>query len=359
MDSFPNASDHLHEHNGSLPWFFYECTLELNEDARRMVLFLLYLLLFMVGLAENALVVWVNWRRRHSRSGVTFCVLNVGVADLCVMLVVPFYMLEVILNRVWLWGRTLCKVTHLVFVVNMYGSTFFLAYMTVERYLSLARPAQSWGPPERRRRALICGSLWALALLLTLIENVHVDLLEWDEPGCYMLPSHSFAEWYTAVTLICLVFEFLIPGAIIVTFNVLIARAVKAVPGVEGRRDCWIVHVYSLVFVLCWLPYHLVMFLLMLDDLSPTSFSCNVVELLYFSYCIVECISLFHCVANPILYNFLSKSFRSDLINTVVRYIPREAAQAEPQDANGKPAGARRKDREASDSTTSHSVVIS
>ncbi|KAK9515073.1 hypothetical protein VZT92_025744 [Zoarces viviparus] len=322
-----------YEHNHSLdyyngtPWYLHECTLQLRTagDYRRIALFLVYLFIFMVGLLENGLVVWVNWRRRHSANGVLFCIINVSLSDLMVIVILPFFMMEVTMDKVWLWGRFLCKVTNLIYAVNFYSSTFFLAFMTLERYLSLTRPSfPAFFPVVGRRRWVLCGGLWALSLFLALMENVHVDLLEWDEPGCYMMPEHNYTEWFVSVGFLCLIFQFLGPAAVIVTCNVLLARAVKTAPDVQGRRDVWLVHVYSLVFVMCWLPFHLVMLLMVIDDIDPFLLSCNTVELLYFSFNVVQSVSLLHCVANPILYNFLSKSFRGNLINTVVDYLPRE-----------------------------------
>ncbi|XP_062397174.1 G-protein coupled receptor 182 [Sardina pilchardus] len=350
-----------HDHNSTYDynmtrWFIYDCNLKLDHDYRRIVLFLMSLFTFMVGLVENGLVLWVNWRRRHSASGVLFCILNVSLSDMMMVLTSPFYMLEFTMDKVWIWGRFLCRVTHLIFLLNFYSSSFFLALMTLERYLSLARPSSHpFFPPDRTRRWLLCGGVWLLSLVLALIENVHVDLLEWDEPGCYLMPENNYTGWFVGFTFLALIFQFLGPSAIIITCNVLIARAVRSAPDVQGRRDVWLVHVYSLVFVLTWLPYHFVFFLLMVDDLDPHLFSCNAVELLYFSYEIVQCVSLFHCVANPILYNFLSKSFRTNLINRVVEHLPPPEANANAADAT--PVTKTGNQRKLSNASTSQSDV--
>ncbi|KAL4646203.1 G-protein coupled receptor 182 [Arapaima gigas] len=352
MDSFHNST---HHYDNDTPWFIYGCTITLDQDTQRISLFLLYLLLYMVGLVENSLVVWINWKRRHSCSRVLFCVLNIGISDLMIVLMMPFFMLEVTIDMVWLWGRFLCKFTYLVYGLNFYSSTFFLAYMTLERYLSLTRPQPyTCGLPEHYWRGLICGGLWALALLLTLLENVHVDLVEWDEPGCFMMPNYSYIEWFTSITCIYLLCQFLGPAVIIITCNVMIARAVAAAPDVQGRRDVWLVHVYSLVFVMCWLPFHLVMLFLTVDDLNPQLFSCNTMQVLYFSYSIVQCITHFHCIANPILYNFLSKSFRSVLINSVLEYVPREETNTPANISPGEVASAEKGRRGSISSTTSN-----
>uniref|UniRef100_A0A1A8C846 G protein-coupled receptor 182 n=2 Tax=Nothobranchius kadleci TaxID=1051664 RepID=A0A1A8C846_NOTKA len=357
-----------HEHNHSdflngTPWFVYECTIKLDESYRRIALFLLYLFIFMVGLLENLLVVWVNWRRRHSANGVLFCIINVSLSDLMVIVILPFFMMEVTMDRVWLWGRFLCKVTNLIYVVNFYSSSFFLAFMTLERYLALTRPScPSIFPVIGRRRWLLCGGLWAFSLFLALMENVHVDLLEWEEPGCYMMPDYSYTEWFVSVSFLCMIFQFLIPAAVIITCNVLIARAVKTAPDVEGQRDVWLVHIYSLVFVTCWLPYHLIMLLMIIDDINPFIFSCNTVEVLYFSYIVAQGFSLLHCVANPLLYNFLSKTFRNNLINAVISSLPRDGnldqveVGPKPNTPNGGNGG-QGKQRKISNASTSQSDV--
>lgn len=319
--SSPETNATLDRHNGTVPWFVHDCTVQLDYDWCRISLFLLYLLVFVGGLLENAVVLWVNWRRRHAAGGVLLCVLNVSLADMLVVLLLPFFMMEEAVEKVWLWGRFLCKATNLLYLLAIYASSFFLAAMTLERYLALARPGlPPLFPAGGRRRWALCAALWAVALLLALLENVHVDLLEWEEPGCYMLPQQDFTAWFVSSSMLCLLFQFLLPAALILTCNLLIARHARRR---RQRRQLWLVHVYSLVFVACWLPFHAVSFLMMVDDLHPFVFSCNLVEVLYFSFNLVQALTWLHSLANPILYNFLSSSFRTNLVGAVADLLPR------------------------------------
>uniref|UniRef100_A0A8C6U3Q4 G protein-coupled receptor 182 n=1 Tax=Neogobius melanostomus TaxID=47308 RepID=A0A8C6U3Q4_9GOBI len=279
-----SAEEHNHSFYNGTAWYVHECTIDLDANVRRVVLFLLYLLIFMAGLLENLLVLWVNCRRRHSANGVLFCILNVCLSDTMMIIVLPFSMMEMAIKNVWLWGSFLCRVTNLIYTVNFYSSSFFLALMTLERYLSLTKPGfPALFPTVGRRRWWLCAGVWLLSLFLALLENVHVNLMEWDEPGCYMWPEQNYLEWYATIVFLNLIFQFLFPSAVIITCNVLIARAVRAAPDVQDPRDVWLVHVYSLVFVLCWLPYHLVSVVLIIDDLIDFIHSCNAIHFLYFS----------------------------------------------------------------------------
>ncbi|XP_060792762.1 G-protein coupled receptor 182-like [Neoarius graeffei] len=339
-------------HNDTL--WFYECSLQLDWQSRRIALFLFYLFLFMVGLIENCVVVWVNWRRRHSASGVLFCIINVSLSDLMVVTTMPFFMLEIAMEEVWVWGRFLCKVTHFIYIINFYSSSFFLAFMTLERYLTLTRPnTPNCFPLEpRHRRWLLCGGVWLLSVVLALLENVHVDLLEWDEPGCYMVPEMNYFDWFVSLASLSLIFQFLGPASVIITCNILIARAVRSSPDVQNRRDLWLLRVYSFVFVACWLPYHFVIFLLLVDMLNPNLMSCNTTDGLFFTLNIVQCISFFHCIANPILYNFLSKRFCANLTSDILSYI-----SSPPFNATDGVGRLQQKERKLSNASTSHSEI--
>ncbi|XP_060750803.1 G-protein coupled receptor 182-like [Tachysurus vachellii] len=344
------------DHNETL--WFYDCSLDLDQDTRRIWLFLLYLFLFMVGLVENCLVIWVNWRRRHSASGVLFCVINISLSDLMVVFTLPFFMLEIAMDEVWVWGRFLCKVTHFIYIINFYSSSFFLAFMTLERYLTVTRPNTPACFPlqPRHRRWLLCAGVWLLSLVLALLENVHVDLLEWHEPGCYVIPEKNFTEWFLSLAFFSIIFQLLGPASVIITCNILIARVIRASPDVQNHRDLWLLHVYSLVFMACWLPYHFVTFMLVVDILNPYLMSCNTTTIIVFSLSIVQCISFFHCIANPILYNFLSKSFRANLFNDILSRVssPPFGNVANTADGVGR---SQQKERKLSNASTSHSEI--
>ncbi|XP_062843240.1 G-protein coupled receptor 182-like [Trichomycterus rosablanca] len=338
----------------------WSCDVELDLASRRIGLFLLYLFMFIAGLALNLTALWVNWQRRRSRNTVIFCMLNMGVADTLLVLTLPISMLEAVLDHVWLWGDFLCRFSNLVIVTNIFASCFFVAYMSVERYFALVRGSapRGTGAAERRKRYAIGAALWILALFFAALETAHVRVLNMHEPGCYMLPEHAVVEWSSSLTIIQLLLQFLLPSAIIVTFNTLLSRAVRSSPEVQSRRGdgVWLLHVYSAVFLVCWFPYHTVMLLLEVyfSQSEHSVFDCNTVGQLFFSYTVVSAVALLHCLANPVLYSFLSRSFRNKLVNLVLSRLPQDAlANLHANDTGAKEQGGKK--NEAAEHSTNQS----
>lgn len=324
---------------------FSDCHMELNENAKQVVLFVFYLAIFVVGLVENVLVICVNCRRSGRVGMLNLYVLNMAIADLGIILSLPVWMLEVMLEYTWLWGSFSCRFVHYFYLANMYSSIFFLTCLSIDRYVTLTNTSPSWQRHQHRVRRAVCAGVWVLSAIIPLPEVVHIQLLDGSEPMClFLAPFETYSAWALAVALSATILGFLLPFPLIAVFNILSACRLRRQGQTESRRHCLLMWAYVVVFLICWLPYHVSMLLLTLHA-THIFLHCNLVNLLYFFYEIIDCFSMLHCVANPILYNFLSPSFRGRLLSLVVRYLPKEQARA---------AGR----RASSSSSTQHSIII-
>ncbi|XP_053560952.1 G-protein coupled receptor 182 [Bombina bombina] len=324
---------------------FAMCEVDLDEKVKQVCLFSLYLIIFVVGLVGNLLVLWVNWQSRRSKSSVNLYILNMAVADFGVVISLPFWMLEAMMDYTWLYGGFLCKFTHYFYFANMFSSIFFLTALSVDRYLTLTSSSTFWRQNQQRIRQALCFGIWLLAAIFPLPEVVHMKVMDYSDPVCmFMAPFETYDEWALAVSLMTTILAFIIPFSIILVFNLMTAYHIKTSGRPESKKHCRLIYAYILTFLLSWLPYHVTLILLTMHG-SYFHLNCAFIHILYFFYEIIDCISLIHCVANPILYNFLSKDFRGKFINAVVRYIPKEKIGGDG------PA-------EHSTSTTEHSVVI-
>ncbi|OCT92840.1 G-protein coupled receptor 182 [Xenopus laevis] len=346
--NFEDSYDYIHNWT-DLEYFlnqtFSTCDVDLNENVKQVLLFILYLIIFVGGLAGNLLVLWVNWQSRRSKSSINLYIFNMAVADLGVVFTLPFWMLETMLEYTWLWGGFLCKFTHYFYFANMYSSIFFLMALSVDRYLTLVSSSVFWRQNQQRIRRALCIGIWVLAAILPLPEVVHMKLMDAVEPVCvFMAPLESYDEWAIAVSLLTVIIGFLIPFSIILVFNLMTAYYIRCSGRPESRKHCCLIYAYILTFLFSWLPYHVILFVLTLHG-SYIFLHCQLVHILYFFYEVIDCISLLHCVVNPILYNFFSKDFKGKFINAVVKYIPKEKITVDGKE-------------ERSTSTTDHSIVI-
>ncbi|KAG8514114.1 G-protein coupled receptor 182 [Galemys pyrenaicus] len=322
-----------------------ECYTELSENTKRAALFVLYLAIFVVGLVENLLVVFVNWRCPGRGELLRLYILNMAIADLCVVLSLPVWMLEVTLEYTWLWGSFSCRFAHYFYFANMYSSIFFLVCLSIDRYVTLTSTSPSWQRHQHRVRRAVCAGVWVLSALIPLPEVVHMQLVESTEPMClFLAPLETYDTWSLVVALSTTILGFLLPLLLIAIFNVLMACWLRRKGQPEGRRHCLLLCAYIGVFIICWLPYHVTLLLLTLDG-PHISLHCYLSHVLYFFYDIIDCFSMLHCVINPILYNFLSRSFQGRLLRAVVHYLPKVQARA------GRRAS-------SVSSSTQHSIII-
>ncbi|XP_021169699.2 atypical chemokine receptor 3 isoform X2 [Fundulus heteroclitus] len=299
------------------------CSGAVGHGALLHLLSVLYASIFLVGLAANVLVLVLRLRPGRSGGGPQLYAVHLAGADLCAVLTLPLWVASLLQGGLWPFGEAVCKVTHLVFSVGLYASVFFLACVSVERYLSATRLCGA--PGGRRRKALrrlTCALLWLLALLASLPDAYFLQAVrspQRDRAVCRpVYPSEDPRRWTAAVQLSFFVLGFAVPFPVIATSYLLLAAA--APPGLAlersaGRRA---VLSYILVFLACWLPFHAVLLLDSLTLLDVLPFSCRLESFLDVALHLTQCFSLLHCCANPVLYTFLHRTYSRRLTKAFV-----------------------------------------
>ncbi|XP_067880673.1 G-protein coupled receptor 182-like [Heterodontus francisci] len=310
-----NSSLHANDSDECFGDFCY-CWLSLNFKALDMSTFFFYLFFLLVGLIENIIVIWINWQMKKSRKESNLYIFNMAVADMCAVLFIPFRMTETIYNYHWMWGSFLCKLDSFFYAVNLYSSIFFLACFSVDGYVTLRYPFQAQGSRERRIRRMVCVCVWTVAILISIPQFVYSEIFGTVYIYCFADSMLSL----NVTNSLTLLFGFIIPLPIIIVSNVFTARAVKDSSNVESIRTRKIIYVYIIVFLLCWAPYYIFLFLSLIDMFL----SCIMIQLVYFLYDLMECLTFSHCIINPILYNFIHKDFRYHLAANVVKYMPKQ-----------------------------------
>ncbi|XP_076848753.1 atypical chemokine receptor 3b [Brachyhypopomus gauderio] len=300
------------------------CQSAFSQRALLYVLSVLYIFIFLIGLAANALVVWVNVRTGRERHETHLYILNLAIADLCVVATLPVSVSSLLQHGHWPFGDAMCKITHLVFSVNLFSSIFFLTCMSVDRYLSVARFGDAPGSQSGRRRVrqLICVGVWLLALLAALPDTYFLQAVRSTHSEgsvCRPLyPADAVREWTVGVQLSSIVLGFAVPFPVIAVFYALLARAVSPSADRERRAGRRLIFTYIVVFLACWLPYQATLLLDTLALLGAVPLGCTLENVLYVALHVTQCLSLLHCCVNPVVYNFIDKNYRYDLMKAFI-----------------------------------------
>lgn len=300
------------------------CPTAFSQRALLYALSVLYIFIFLIGLAANALVVWVNVRAgRRERHETHLYILNLAIADLCVVATLPVSVSSLLQHGHWPFGDAMCKITHLVFSVNLFSSIFFLTCMSVDRYLSVAHFGDAPGQGKRRCvRQLICVGVWLLALLAALPDTYFLQAVKSSHSEATVCrsvyPAETMREWTVGVQMSFIVLGFAVPFPVIAVFYVLLARAVQPSADQERRLGRRLIFTYIVVFLVCWLPYHGTLLLDTLALLNVLPLSCALENVLYVAMHLTQCLSLLHCCLNPVIYNFVNKNYRYDLMKAFI-----------------------------------------
>ncbi|XP_043916530.1 atypical chemokine receptor 3 [Protopterus annectens] len=281
-----------------------------------------FIFIFVIGLVANSVVIWVNlWTKRVRYETHTY-ILNLAVADLFVVITLPVWVASLVQNEQWPMGEAMCKVTHLIFSVNLFGSIFFLTCMSVDRYISVAFLKSSNTYKKKAIRWIICIFLWLFAFGVSFPDTYYLQVFTSPHNGdTYCRPAYPkerFQAWLVGMELVSIILGFAFPFPILAIFCLLLARVVSSSSDQDKKASRKIIFSYVIVFLICWLPYHSILIVDTMYLLKFIPINCTMEDFLYVSLHVTQCLSLIHCCVNPILYSFINKNYRYDLMKAFI-----------------------------------------
>ncbi|KPP75802.1 alpha-1A adrenergic receptor-like [Scleropages formosus] len=130
------------------------------------------------GVLGNILVILSVLCHRHLRTATHYFIANLAVADLLLSAaVLPFSVTFEILGR-WVFGRLLCNIWAAVDVLCCTASILSLCAISVDRYIGVSYPLRYPAMMTERRGLLALALLWALSAAISA-----GPLLGWREPA--------------------------------------------------------------------------------------------------------------------------------------------------------------------------------
>ncbi|XP_048106552.1 C-C chemokine receptor type 6-like [Alosa alosa] len=285
-------------------------------------------IIVVLGLLGNLLVIVTYAFYKKTKSMTDVYLLNVAVADVFFVVVLPF----IIYNEQhgWVMGDGACKVLSGAYSLNLYSGVLLLACISGDRYLAIVRASSS---RYLRSRTLvyshaICFTVWVMALLLSLPTFLYSTTYQPRDLTVMLgvTPENStdeelvecrlyFNSTETADLMKVLIpslqmgIGFLLPLMVMTFCYTCIILTLLKARNFQRHKAVRVVLTVVLVFVLCHLPYNLTRLAYTITLGEERECPAEISFMVGLS--ITETLAYLHCCLNPFLYAFVGVRFRN------------------------------------------------
>ncbi|XP_069755624.1 leukotriene B4 receptor 1-like [Narcine bancroftii] len=265
-----------------------------------------------IGIPGNLIVIWTILVNVKRRSSTLMLILTLAVADLVMLVTLPFWIYS--LGDGWVFGLVFWKLSVYLIFTSMYSSVFLITAMSVERLVGVLQPfvIQKWQQKGAVRKVIVCILL--LSFLLA-VPNVTLEI-KLDAKGRPLQRMHSSARQEMGFLLLEALVGFLLPFTTLSISYSAISQRIKQMTCQSKSRAGKLIASIVISFVLCWLPYHAVN-LIRVTSLSTMHWNAALADRLGQVYRAtkdaVGALAFISSCINPILYAFAARNFKTGL----------------------------------------------
>ncbi|XP_051505967.1 melanin-concentrating hormone receptor 2-like [Myxocyprinus asiaticus] len=264
-----------------------------------------YGILCSVGVLANSLVIYsVASSKKKMVSDIYM--LNLAIADLLFLLVMPFNIHQLVRDRQWVFGHFMCKAVVVVDVSNQFTTVGIVTVLCIDRYSAIVHPTS-----EKRTiqwTIIINIMVWVGSFLLSIPVMIYTKVVSKKHLNMCMLyldgPKDMY--WYT---LYQSTLGFIVPLIIISTFYTLtLYHVFRSIRRVKRKQSLWAKRATKTVlmvialFLVCWSPYHVIQ-VINLSIQQPTN-------AFVYAYNISICLSYSHSCINPLMLLIFAQNYR-------------------------------------------------
>ncbi|XP_068591739.1 C-C chemokine receptor type 2-like isoform X2 [Cebidichthys violaceus] len=285
-------------------------------DGSTFLVVLLYVM-FCLSLLGNTTVLWVLLRHIKLKTMTDVCLLNLVLSDLIMATTLPLWACKYP-------NLASCKLMTLGYQLSFYSGTLFVTLMSVDRYLAIVHAVAAMRARTLRYGITASITIWVISVIMAL-PVVTFASLEMDEDDnssvCQPLyPDESQRFWKllrnfsenTVGLFVCL--------PIMIFCYVKILVVLSTARNTKKDRAVKLIFTIVCVFVVCWVPYNVTVFLQTLQLFPNILDTCDASKNINFAVHFAEILALSHCCVNPVIYAFVGEKFRKSLGKVLARY---------------------------------------
>ncbi|KAK2850481.1 hypothetical protein Q7C36_009264 [Tachysurus vachellii] len=284
---------------------------------------IMYGIIFVFGFAGNlmAIIIYVV-KLRPWKSG-SIIMVNLAVADLLYALSLPFLVNFYIVEN-WRLGEFMCRFLRFCFHFNLYGSILFLTCLSVFRYVVVVHPLRAAQVQRASRGVAACLAIWAISLLeigpmLSMITTQKYG----NTTDCLDFASNdpNTVWWYGWLLS---VLGYLLPLVVVcwcyTRISGALGKSLSASRPSRVRAHRLTVITLS-VFVMCFLPYHILR-QLRVSSLRSNVTSCLQMKIINDAYMLSRPLAGLNTFFNLALFTLAGDKFQQAFYSLICRRKP-------------------------------------
>ncbi|KAM5338197.1 psychosine receptor [Glossophaga mutica] len=279
---------------------------------------IVYIVVVIVSIPANIGSLCVSFLQAKKKNELGIYLFSLSLSDLLYALTLPLWINYTWNNDNWIYSAGLCKACAFFMYMNFYSSTAFLTCIAVDRFLAVVYPLKFFFLRTRKFAFMVSLSIWvvetifnAVILLEDELSTEYCDVKKSTFTLCY--DKYPLEKWQISFNLFRTSTGYAVPLVIMMICNQKVYRAVQhnqATENSEKRKIVRLLISITLTFVLCFTPFHVM--LLLRSILEPMS-DPESGKQTYKIYRITVALTSLNCVADPILYCFVTETGRSDM----------------------------------------------
>lgn len=294
----------------------HSCT-NVDRLMKRYYLPVMYGLIFTVGLVGNVTSITIYLTKLRPWKSSSIIMVNLALTDLFYVLSMPFLVYYYSNSDFWTMGDFMCRFVRFVFHFNLYGSILFLTCLAVFRYVVVVHPLRAAQVQQKRWGIVPCAAIWAVTAveivpMVTMITTVELN----NKTYCLDFASNDPAKlwWYGWLLT---VLGFLAPLVVVcLCYAGIVRELAKGLHAGRHRRvrARRVTVVILVVFVVCFLPYH-VLRVLRVDTNRKAESTCMLEHWVHAAYIISRPLAGLNTFFNLVLYTLAGDKFQQAFLS--------------------------------------------
>ncbi|XP_070545422.1 QRFP-like peptide receptor [Ptychodera flava] len=295
----------------------------------RVIIGVVFSITVFLSVTGNTLAITILAFGNRVRTNFNTYLINLAVSDLVMAIMcMPFTTVSLVISR-WPFGSAMCPIVVFMQQVAVTVSIYTLTAIAIDRYLAVVRPLRA--KSTFMRPAVINATVWFVSMLLGMVQlfKAKAQAYPMESGDVHYLCSEVWTNRKERIVyeLFIILIAYIGPLAVISYsyFAVVKILWMRQLPGnpdklrdhrhaKSKRKVAKMAVVVVILFALCWLPLHTLMFwtIFYADDITESPEKYHLVLTIYFCF---HWLAMANSFINPFIYTIYHEGFRTDLRN--------------------------------------------